>query len=157
MTTAVETLYTLVKSQLSGSESLTDVSTQVAAVGQMVAIPADVIAEVVERFRHELLPVDNAVVTPRLLVDWGELPRVGHQVRPEFSLICPNYKSRPEIVIHVDQDLDHDQKDKSRIPQAEESGLWTFHVPFRMTSEGMDCRPGHYLIDVDLSFRDVPP
>ena len=157
MTTAVETLYTLVKSQLSGSESLTDVSTQVAAVGQMVAIPADVIAEVVERFRHELLPVDNAVVTPRLLVDWGELPRVGHQVRPEFSLICPNYQSRPEIVIHVDQDLDHDPNDKSRIPQAEESGLWTFHVPFRMTSEGMDCRPGHYLIDVDLSFRDVPP
>ena len=149
-------LYNLVKSQLSESATLTDAETQVQAVAASVGIPEDVVADVMSRFRTELNSEPGTVSAPRLLVDWGELPRVGHQVRPEFSLLCPQYSSRPDVCVRVDPDLDHDPTDRLRRPQAETSGLWTFHVPFRMTTGGLDCRPGHYLIDVEVSFRDVP-
>ncbi len=99
----------------------------------------------------------QTLVCPRLFVDWGDLPRVGRQVRPEFSLICPEYPSRPEIQVLIDRDLDHEDAQWRPQPQQQEPGLWSFHSGFRMTSGGVDCRPGQYLIDVHVSFRDVPP
>lgn len=150
-------LYNLVKSQLSDSGTLSDVETQVHAVAAAAGIPEDVVVAVLDRFRNEFSPARHESASPRLFVDWGELPQVGHQVRPEFSLLCPQYSSRPDVHVRVDADLDHDPIDRLRRPQAEESGLWTFHVPFRMTTDGLDCRPGHYLIDVTVSFRDVAP
>ena len=151
-----ETLFNLVKSQLDQTSSIEDVEAQIQAVAENADIPDDVVLEVIAKFRKELQSVPTNTA-PRLLVDWGELPRVGFQVRPEFSLLCPAYASRPELRVSVDRELDHDASDSLRRPRADEPGLWSFHVPFRMTSDGMDCRPGHYLIDVELSFRDVPP
>ena len=150
-------LYNLVKSQFSELATLAEIETQVQLTAVTCGIPEDVITEVVARFRAEIVSTESETGPPRLLVDWGELPRVGHQVRPEFSLLCPEYSSRPDVQIRVDRDLDHDETDALRRPQAEESGLWTFHVPFRMTTDAMDCRPGQYLIDFQISFRDVPP
>ncbi len=151
-------LYNIVKSQLGASATLIEIETQVQAVATAAGIPDAVADEVLTRFRAELQSSGSGRdVAPRLLVDWGELPRVGNQIRPEFSLLCPKYSSKPELQINVDRDLDHNPQDPLRRPQEDEAGLWTFHVPFRMTSDGMDCRPGHYLIDVELSFRDVPP
>ena len=92
---------------------------------------------------------------PRLFVDWGELPRVGHQVRPEFSLVCPGYSAKPDIRVFVDRDLDHNGEENLRRLRCEEPELWTFHVPFRMTTEGQDCRPGHYVIEVHVSFSEA--
>ena len=130
---------------------------QLQVVAASAQISDDVVAEVLERFRGELQASEEATdTTPRLLVDWGELPKVGYQVRPEFSLLCPAYDSRPEVQIKVDQDLEHNENDPLRRLQADEPGLWTFHVPFRMTSDGMDCRPGQYMIDVAVSFREAP-
>lgn len=151
-------LYNIVKSQLGASATLVEIETQVQTVAATAGIPADVADEVLLKFRTELhVAAGGQDVVPRLLVDWGDLPRVGHQVRPEFSLLCPKYSSRPDVQINVDRDLDHNPSDPLRRPQADEQGLWTFHVPFRMTSDGMDCRPGQYLIDMEVSFRDVPP
>ena len=151
-------LYNIVKSQLGASASLIEIETQVQAVAESAGIPGTVADEVLTRFRAELQSSGSGQdVAPRLLVDWGELPRVGNQVRPEFSLLCPKYASKPELHISVDRDLDHNPQDPLRRPQEDEPGLWTFHVPFRMTSDGLDCRPGQYLINVELAFRDVPP
>ena len=149
-------LFNLVKNQLEGTEDLLQIENQVNVVAEQCSIPKDVVTEVIAQFRAQLAPAVNTVNTPRLLVDWGELPRVGYQVRPEFSLLCPAYSARPEIQIKVDRDLDHDANDALRRPQIDEPGLWTFHVPFRMTTEGMDCRPGHYLLDVEVTFREAP-
>lgn len=149
-----EILYQSVRSELADSTAVDEVERQVQAVACSVGIAEEIVTEVIGRFRAELTDSERAIL-PRLLVDWGEPPGVGHQARPEFSLLCPQYSARPDITITVDRDLDHDPDDPSRRPQAEDSGLWAFHVPFRMTSGGMDCRPGHYLIDVRVSFRDI--
>lgn len=149
-------LYNLVNSGLTGSKSFGDVESQVQAAAASAGIPDEVVSEVLDRFREELQPVEPEISVPRLLVDWGELPRVGFQVRPEFSLLCPAYDARPEIHVKVDRDLDHNPDDPLRRPQIDEPGLWTFHVPFRMATDGMDCRPGQYLINVDVSFREAP-
>lgn len=150
-------LYNLVRSQLSESATLAEIQTLVQTSAMTCGIAEDAVVEVMTRFRVKSNPDEPATTTPRLLVDWGELPRVGHQVRPEFSLICPQYTSRPDIEVRVDQDLDHDATDRLRRPQAEDSGLWTFHVPFKMTTGGMDCRPGQYMIDVEVFFREALP
>lgn len=147
-------LYQAVSSQLPTPAAIDEAENLVHVVASSQGISEDVATEVIDRFRAERGNSENNTA-PRLLVDWGEPPGVGYQVRPEFSLICPEYSARPEVAISVDRDLDHDADDPLRRPQAEDSGLWTFHVPFRMTSDGMDCRPGHYLIDVRVSFRDV--
>jgi hypothetical protein len=152
---AAEILYRLTQEQLSPEATFEVAERQVQSAAKIASVTPDVVEEVLARFRKEFkeTSLDSA---PRLLVDWGEIPQVGHQVRPEFSLICPSYSTRPEIMIRVDRELDHDQHDPRRRPQQEETGLWLFHVPFRMTTSGMDCSPGQYLIDIDVAFRDVP-
>ena len=147
-------LYQLVNLQVTPESSLDQICQQVQAAGVAAGIPEDVVGQVVARFESERGAA--AVATPRLLVDWGESPQVGHQVRPEFNLLCPGYEdSRPEVRVSVDRELDHDEVSLRRV-QIEDPGLWSCQVPFRMTSDGMDCRPGQYVIEVDLSFRDVP-
>ena len=149
-------LYNLVKSQNEndGLSSL-ELERHVRAAGTQAAIPEPVIEEVVTRFRREAEQVPPSVL-PRLFVDWGELPRMGYQVRPEFTLVCPGYTGRPTVRISVDRELDHDPQDRLRRPISDEDGLWSFHVPFRMTSDGMDCLPGQYLIDLQVSFPSAP-
>lgn len=145
-------MFNIIKGQVSETATLAEIEPLVQTSGA----PNEVIAQILDRFRAKIDQRESPAAGLRLLVDWGELPRVGHQVRPEFSLICPQYASRPEVTVRVDQDLDHDDTDRLRRPQAEVQGLWTFHVPFRMTTDGMDCRPGHYVIDVEVFFREAP-
>ena len=147
-------LYQLVHSQVTPGISLDQIRQQVQAAGYAAGIPDEVVAAVVTRFESDRC--GSQVTAPRLLVDWGDLPKVGHQVRPEFTLLCPGYEqSRPEVRVIVDRELDHDEAPLRRV-QTEEPGLWSFQVPFRMTSDGMDCRPGQYVIGVDLAFHSVP-
>ncbi|MEY4566186.1 MAG: hypothetical protein RLY14_1156 [Planctomycetota bacterium] len=148
-------LYDMVKSQLGSNITMQEVERVVLGVAAALNLDPQLVQRVTAVFRAEIAPSPVDCV-PRLLVDWGELPRVGHQVRPEFSLICPAYETRPEIKISVDRDLDHDENDPRRRPQADDKSLWSFHVPFRMTTGGLDCRPGQYLIDFEVSFREVP-
>lgn len=147
-------LYQLVKSEASTDAPIDQVRQQVEAAGVAAGIPETIVAEVIQRFEAEW--EGPRVNPPRLLVDWGDLPQVGHQARPEFSLVCPGYEAcRPEIRVTIDRELDHDGVALRRA-QIEDPGLWSFQSPFRMTSDGMDCRPGQYVIEVDLSFHDVP-
>ena len=150
-------LYQMVKSQLGDDKLYEEAEKNVSAVGGLLNLSPETVARVLQKFRNEIRPTITPECTPRLLVDWGEKPCVGYQVRPEFNLICPAYATRPEVNVQIDRDLDHDPKDERRRLQSDETGLWSFHVPFRMTTLGMDCRPGHYLIQVNIAFRDVPP
>lgn len=148
-------LFDAVKSHLTGDETFEQVEQQVQVFSTDPNIDAETAAKVLERFRSEMQPQTSAAHAPRLLVDWGDSPKVGYQVRPEFSLLCSGYNCRPEITIKVDRELDHDTNDPLRRPKIDDPGLWSFHVPFRMTSEGLNCRPGQYLIDVEVMFREV--
>jgi S1-C subfamily serine protease len=89
---------------------------------------------------------------PRLLVDWGELPQVGRAARPHFSLIAPGMTGRPTVKVDVDRSLDNDPLDPLRQVRTEESGIWSLYVPFSLTSNGLDARPGLYVIDVAVTF-----
>ncbi len=144
-------MYPVVKGQFSESPTLEEID----RIVQTSGASDEVIAELLKRFRSEFENREADTAGPRLLVDWGELPRVGRRVSPAFNLICPAYSARPDVTVRVDQDLDHDDTDQLRRPQSEDQGLWTFHVPFRMTTDGMDCRPGHYVIDVEVFFREA--
>lgn len=146
-------MYPVIRREISETATLAEIEPLV----QMSGASDDVIAELLRRFRQEIDRRPTRTAAPRLLIDWGELPRVGHQVRPEFSLLCPGYEtSRPEVRVVVDGELDQEGEVLRRV-FLEDPGLWSFQVPFRMTSSGMDCRPGQYLIEVDIAFRDVPP
>ncbi len=94
---------------------------------------------------------------PRLLVDWGEMPRVGYQCRPEFVVLAPAYRDLrdPDIQVVIDRELDNSAETRVRL-QSDGPGFWNFHVPFRMTTQGLDCRPGQYTVDVSITFHDVP-
>jgi S1-C subfamily serine protease len=92
---------------------------------------------------------------PRLLVDWGELPQVGRAARPHFSLIASGIAGRPTIKVTVDRSLDNDPTDPLRQVRTEEAGLWSFYVPFSLTTNGLDARPGLYVIDVAVTFSHV--
>ena len=148
-------LYNLVRTQLGDETSLSEVESQVQVVAGAAGIPDEIVALVIDRFRAELAPVEEEPIEqpPRLLVDWGELPRVGFQARPAFSLICDHEPNEPKIRVVVDRELDHDPHDPQRRLKWEDDGLWTFHVPFRLTHQGLPCLPGHYVIDVAVSFR----
>ena len=92
---------------------------------------------------------------PHLLVDWGELPQVGRQARPLFTLIASGVSGRPVIKVNVDRSLDNDPLDPLRQVRTEEQGLWSFYVPFSLTNNGLDARPGMYVIDVEVTFPHV--
>ena len=108
--------------------------------------------EVLNRFR----PQATEKSTPKLLVKWGELPQIGHHSCPEFNLLCPGYLGKPMISIRVAQNLDHDPKAQLHSPKQEQEGLWSFFVPFQLTTNQMDCRPGIYNIEIDVCFSHVP-
>jgi pSer/pThr/pTyr-binding forkhead associated (FHA) protein len=91
---------------------------------------------------------------PKLRVDWGELPRIGDQANPVFNIICTGFDKRPRIRADIDLKLDHDPRDI--FPQSKGEGLWEFSLPFSLTTDGKDCRPGRYMIRLKLAFPESP-
>ena len=151
-----EILYKLVQSQLGDNASVEDAEKLVHESAAAAGIAESIVEEVLSRFRSELSTKDDSPEpSPRLLVDWGELPRVGFQSRPAFSLICSGEQGEPRIRVTVDRELDHDPHDPQRRLQREADGLWTFHVPFRLTHQSGPCLPGQYVINVAVSFRST--
>ena len=160
-----DVLLSLVTSHFSGNETQDEIIACIRAVGESEGISDDVVASVTEKYLSQQRAGQSGEVeaesptapqSPRLLVNWGELPRIGHQVRPEFSLLCPVSLGAPDIAVSVDSDLDHNPEEPTRQPKMEDDGLWTFCIPFRMTTDAMDCRPGQYIIDVSVVFSRVP-
>jgi hypothetical protein len=145
-----EQLYELIKLQLNGDESFEAIERLVDNLCNQFNL--DFSKEVLNRFR----PQATEKSTPQLLVNWGELPQIGHRSCPEFNLLCPGYVGNPMISIRVDQDLDHDSKSQLHSPKQEQEGLWSFSVPFQLTTNQMDCRPGIYTIEIDVYFSHVP-
>lgn len=151
-----EILYNLIEQQLDGSESFEEIETEIRKVAELAKIDGQQVVGVIERFRQKNEQTEFEKFSPRLLVDWGELPRVGVKVSPEFSLLCPAYGERPKVNVAVDKDLDHDPTDPLRKLEMDGAGIWNFHVPFQMKTNGVDCCPGHYIIDVKVAFRNAP-
>lgn len=95
--------------------------------------------------------------TPRLLVDWGVPPEVGHQTRPSFMILCdPDTHSTPRIRLFIDEHLDFSGRDQAVSVAEIDDGQWEFHSAFGLTTDGVDCRPGQYLLRVQLSFQKCP-
>ena len=94
------------------------------------------------------------LIGPELLVDWGDHPRMGYRANPCFQILCPGFNSTPRISADIDRHLDHDPPDI--FPQSKEEGLFEFFLPFRLTTNEEDCRPGLYTIRLDLWFPDSP-
>jgi hypothetical protein len=149
-------LFQTIKEQLGGKPSLQEVVSTIGSLAIQFGWDDSVCDRLVQRFKIELGSGVDDAQPPRLLVDWGELPRVGHTCRPEFSLICPAYVGCPEVQVVVDRELDPDAEILHIRPQNIAPSLWTFYLPFSMSTRGIDCRPGQYLIELQLAFRDVP-
>ena len=70
-------------------------------------------------------PPPPEVAMPRLIVDWGDYPRLGHRSTPHFLLLCPDtyQQGRPQIHVQVDDLLDNDfPADKARTMHSEGLG-----------------------------------
>jgi len=148
------------RSVLSGDESPEELMRIVRTVPDLPEEDVPLILEQLQPGRTDDGIEPPAFEPPRLLVDWGDWPRVGHQARPQFVFVCPPcYRGRPRVKIVVDRELDHDlvDDDVNERMQCEEEGLWSLHVPFRLTTGDRDCRPGQYLIEVFLGFDVAPP
>jgi len=94
------------------------------------------------------------LIGPELLVDWGNHPRMGDRANPCFQILCPGFDATPRISADIDRYLDHDPADI--FPQSKEEGLFEFFLPFTLTTNEEDCRPGLYTIRLDLWFPDSP-
>ena len=103
-------------------------------------------------------PDDTSPDLPKFLVHWdGELPEIGQNVVALFQLVCPTaYSVRPTCKVQVDAKLDHETpKPHPRQIATGKTGNWTFNVEFGLTTDGNDCRPGTYLIKLDVRFSGL--
>lgn len=149
-------LVQLVRQNLPPHSSPIEIRSRVTQLAARLYLGPDTVERVVQTLSRDLQVPPNLPAHPRLLVDWGELPRVGYQCRPEFVLLCPTFPGRPDVHVQIDRELDA-QTDESRVNLSSDGpGFWTFHLPFRMTTQGCDCRPGQYLLEVTVTFHDVP-
>ena len=91
---------------------------------------------------------------PKLLIDFGCDPRVGVNLQLKFFVVCPGFASKPLVTVRLDRRLD--QQDWKSVPQIsqEDQANWTFDEPLRTTSEGKDCRPGTYSLEVRMVFHE---
>jgi len=150
----LETFYNVIREQLNGDETADELVPLIQSgwtlVGNDEPLSDSDVAELIDRLSADTSP---DAPLPGLLVDWGqELPGIGHQARPQFMLLCPDgYSQRPNVDVVVDHSLDSD-RDASRDLQAESRGGWEFFVPFGLTTDGDDCRPGDYLLELKLRF-----
>ena len=152
----IETHYRSIQSYLGSSATLAQIEARIRELVDNNVLTADAAEPLLGRFQAELSAHSPPqMVWPRLLVDWGDTPRVGRQVRPEFCLFCLGFPGRPEVRVEIDRDLDHDDDPGIRLYE-QEQGVWIFHQAFRLTSDGQDCRPGQYLIDLQISFHQGP-
>jgi hypothetical protein len=93
---------------------------------------------------------------PRLLIDWGQDLHVGWQACPACHLICSaEYKTAPRVVVQLDDRLDHDPRAEKPELRSVDLGLWAFHIPFALTTQGTNCRPGQYLISISVELPSV--
>ena len=91
---------------------------------------------------------------PMLLINWGYDLRIGHQLRPEFHLYLPGCYGKPQVAIHIDESLDHpDWRVVPGLVQESES-QWGFDEPLQLTSQGKNCRPGVYQLQLRMVLHD---
>ena len=133
--TPLDQLYSMMRERLGANVSLQEFQLQLGALGQVLGLDQMSLDALQLRFETELRELSAALpppipgaelaavsasspsVTPpaipdswdppQLIIDWGEWPRVGREVRPELSLICPGQSQAPDLQVNVDRQLDH--------------------------------------------------
>jgi len=151
MPTIPDSVIAAIKCKLDGSESLSQVKSQLkhSREGLEEDQRAGWTDEIIEKISRELI-----ARKPLLVVDWGENPRVGHRANPRFQVLCPGFQTTPRIHAAISRELDHEPGDV--FPECKEEGLWEFSLPFSLTTDREDCRPGLYKINLNLSFPESP-
>ncbi|MEO2023174.1 MAG: hypothetical protein ABGX05_15240, partial [Pirellulaceae bacterium] len=152
-------LIELVQPQLQGDETVEAITKRLLGAAMVLGQKLD--DKTASELAQELVspaepPPQPEVAMQRLIVDWGDYPRLGHRSTPHFLLLCPDayQQGRPQIHVQVDDLLDNDfPENKARKIRSEGPGLWGFHVPFSLTTEGKHCLPGHYVINVSVKYR----
>ena len=171
MNEAETILLQLVESSLQGDETAEEIERLACAAVNQVGLPEDVARRVSERIvasrgrrsrreasRAEASGPAATSDTPGLLVDWGTGLQTGWQVCAECQLVCPEvYRSRPIVRVRVDRRLDQDEETERPVLTPEDAGLWSFPIPFALTTAGQDCRPGQYLVEISVVFPTVAP
>lgn len=77
---------------------------------------------------------------------------------PQFLLVCPDsyQRERPRVLVKVAENLDHTfPSDRPRTLKSEGPGKWGFNVPFTLTTNDQDCRPGYYVIHVTVEYHNL--
>jgi hypothetical protein len=146
-----EKIVAAIKAQLDGTESFSKVESYVKLA--LDNIKEDDRAGVADEDIRQMV-LELIARKPVLLVDWGDHPRMGDHANPCFQILCPGFDKTPRIQAIIDRKLDHDPRDI--FPQSKEEGLWEFILPFSLTTDGKDCRPGRYMIHLNLSFPESP-
>ena len=147
--TTRETIIAAIKAGLDGTEEFPAVQSLVKDA--CTNLDQDKFGEITE---DDIRLIALVLIGPELLVDWGDHPRMGHRANPCFQILCPGFNSTPRISADIDRHLDHDPP--NIFPQSKEEGLFEFFLPFRLTTNDEDCRPGLYTIRLDLWFPDSP-
>ena len=149
-----------IRNQLTGSETATEIEAILSAAG----VPSQIFGELLAQLKNDAatpttapspppIPVDDTVA-PRLIVDWGAAPQIGHQVRPCFMVLSPAHADgQLSVQLEIDDELDALQMTDDVNVISPLPGQWEFHGAFRLTTDGEDCRPGQYLITLRLTFR----
>lgn len=155
-----DALVETVRSQLSGTETSAQLESLLAAAG----IPDTMFEELISRLKPSVPPpvppattteLDIAT-TPQMLVDWGMHPQVGHQSRPCFMILAPAYSgARLNVELQIDDALDFPEASSDVSVLSLGDGQWEFHVSFGLTTNGSNCRPGQYLLQVRTVFAGV--
>lgn len=158
-----DALVETVRSQLSGTETSAELEGLLAAAG----IPDTMFEELMLRIKPSVPPPvppstppsshdSNITSSPQLLVDWGMHPQVGHQSRPCFMVLAPAYSgARLNVELQIDDALDFPEASSDVRVLSLGEGQWEFHVSFGLTTNGSNCRPGQYLIQVRAVFDDL--
>jgi hypothetical protein len=151
MTSYLDTITAEVRDQLDGAESLSTVATMLFKARE--SLEDDQANELTDEALNQIAR-ELVARKPSLLVDWGTHPRMGHRVEPCFQILCPGFEQAPRVNVSISRELDHDPPDI--YPRSKEDGLWEFGLPFSLTTDGDDCRPGQYNIHLSLSFPETP-
>lgn len=91
---------------------------------------------------------------PHLIVDWKTLPTLGAQCQPHFLLVLTDeYQiAKPKINISVTPALDFNAENLSPKLRQTTQGQWQWFFPFAVSQNGEDCRPGDYVLSVEINF-----
>lgn len=96
----------------------------------------------------------TSIEFPQLLIDWKTLPSIGNQCTPQFLLVLTDdYQDlHPEVVHAFEPSFDCATHALTPSLNKTPEGHWEWFLPFALTQNNVDCRPGDYILTVQIKF-----